>query len=172
MKDHVVKLFALITLLLSPLTSVFAWTPLGHMVIASIAYEQLRPEVKEKVDNLIGYMHQQYPEINSLAWAAAWPDLIRGQKIETYTHWHYTDVSFSTDGSALKNLKDTDNAVYELNNLMIVTKNTKANPYERTRFLAFLVHIVGDLHQPLHTVSNITANLPEGDRGGNLTTVR
>jgi hypothetical protein len=50
--------------------------------------------------------------------------------------------------------------------------HTHTNPYERARFLAFLVHIVGDLHQPLHTVSLISARFPDGDRGGNLYYVR
>ena len=44
----------------------------------------------------------------------------------------------------------------------------KNNSYDRARALAFLVHFVGDVHQPLHTASRVTQALPQGDMGGNL----
>ena len=97
-----------------------------------------------------------------------WPDTLRGQKIELYTRWHYTNLAFSADGTPLKNTVDTDNAVWAINHLLPIIGNTKANRFERARSLAFLVHIVGDLHQPLHSITRISAAHPEGDHGGNL----
>ncbi|VVC76570.1 hypothetical protein AQUSIP_18860 [Aquicella siphonis] len=158
------SLFCLMFLL--PAVS-FAWNALGHMVIAEIAYQNLKPDVREKVDALVENLHQQYPEMKSFANISYWPDALRGQKIETYTHWHYIDIAFSTDGTPLQDLVDDDNAVWAVNNIEPVVKNTRANAYERARFLAFLTHIVGDLHQPLHTVSYISAATPNGDKGGN-----
>lgn len=149
-----------------------AWNALGHMVVANIAYEQLQPDVRNKVDALVSYMQQQYTNTDSFLKMAYWPDAIRTQKIETFTHWHYIDYPFTTDGSPLKNTIDTDNGVWALNHIKVIVKNTHANPYERTRFLAFLVHIVGDLHQPLHSVTLISKNHPDGDRGGNEYFVR
>ena len=161
-----VKLFTLFVFLFFPFAA-FAWNALGHMVVATIAYKQLQPNVRDKVDNLVSKLHQEYADTSTFSQLAYWPDAIRSQKIETYTHWHYIDVAFSKDGTPLKNLIDTDNAVWALSNIEKVVKNDKANHYERARFLAFLVHIVGDLHQPLHTVSYISEKHPEGDRGGN-----
>lgn len=149
-------------------TSSFAWNALGHMIVAQIAYQHLTPEAQKQIDLLIGRFHTEYPEIETFMQAAVWPDAIRGQKIESYTHWHYIDYSISTDNSPLKNLMDTDNAEWAIYTIQPVIKNANANPYERVRFLAFLTHIVGDLHQPLHTVSNITTKNPDGDKGGNL----
>jgi hypothetical protein len=164
-------IFSLVLLLSFPIKTI-AWNALGHMVIATIAYQNLEPAVRDKVDDLIGHLRQEYSDINSFQQAANWPDMLRGQKIETYTHWHYVDVFFSMDGTPIKQTIDTDNAVWALTRIEKVVKNENANPYERARFLSFLVHIVGDVHQPLHTVSLVSLNHPDGDMGGNVYFVR
>lgn len=145
----------------------YSWNATGHQVIANIAYQNLKPQARDKVDKLVGYMHEQYPQMSTFINISTWPDSIRAQKIETYTHWHYINVAFSNDGTQLKNLIDSVNAVWAMNQIVKIVKNDKANSYERVRFLSFLTHIVGDLHQPLHTVSYMSAVFPEGDRGGN-----
>lgn len=159
-----------ISCLFFPIT-LMAWNATGHMVIADIGYQNLKPEVREKIDAIIHGLTEEYPMIRSFQQAAFWPDAIREQHIETFTHWHYVDNAISTDGSALKNLIDTDNALWAYPNVAVVVKNIKANKYERARFLSFLIHLTGDLHQPLHTVSNITSRNPDGDKGGNLYTI-
>lgn len=152
--------------------SAYSWNSVGHMVVANIAYQHLKPNVQKKVDNLTSFLHKEYPEMESFVHISYWADAIRSQKIDTYTHWHYIDIPFSADGTELKNTIDTDNAVWAVNAIEQVVKNDRANNYERARFLAFLVHIVADLHQPLHTTTRITAAHPDGDRGGNLFHVR
>jgi hypothetical protein len=144
-----------------------AWNPLGHMVIADIAYSHLNTSAKKQVDALVSYFHQEYPEMNAYEDIALWPDAVRSQHIDTFTHWHYSDNTFSADGTPLKDIKDTDNAVWALTNIQPIIKNKQANHFERARFLAFFTHIVADLHQPLHTVSRISQLHPDGDRGGN-----
>jgi hypothetical protein len=171
MQAQLRKLMLLTFICLFPLTT-FAWNALGHMVIADIAYQHLQPSVREKVDKLVASLHEEYTSMTSFQHIAYWPDMIRSQKIETYTHWHYIDVPFSTDGTPLKNTIDTDNAVWALQHIQVVVHNAHANPYERSRFLSFLTHIVGDLHQPLHTVSYLSSAYPNGDQGGNLYYIR
>lgn len=146
----------------------YAWNALGHMVVANIAYERLQPSVRIKIDKMVVDLAKEYPEINEFNQIAPWPDSIRSQKIETFTHWHYINLAFSEDGTPLKNISDADNVVWAVKQIEPIISNSKANPYERARFLAFLVHIVGDIHQPLHTVGRISATNPEGDHGGNL----
>lgn len=148
--------------------STYAWNALGHMVIADIAYRNLNPSAQSKVNYLISYFQKEYPSIKTFMEVATWADAIRSQKIGLFVHWHYIDNPFSSDGSPLKDTRDTDNAVWAMTNIGNVVTYPRANLYERSRFLAFLVHIVSDLHQPLHTVTNITADRPDGDRGGNL----
>lgn len=146
----------------------YAWNAVAHRVIANIAYANLTDNARAKVDSLVGRFHQEYPSISSFDEMAPWPDELHGQKIESFSHWHYFDLPLSGDGTPVKNLADTDNAVWAINMIKPVLKNTHANDYERARFLAFLIHIEGDLHQPLHTVSRISAEHLDGDQGGNL----
>ena len=147
----------------------YSWNAMGHMVIANIAYQQLKPEVRDKVDQLVGNLNKEYPEMSSYLHLAYWPDALRSQHIETFTHWHYIDLPYSSDGTAVNNgVIDTDNAVWAVQRIQVIVKNQHANPYDRARFLSFLTHIVGDLHQPLHTVTLFSKAHPDGDKGGNL----
>jgi hypothetical protein len=174
MKLSMARRFAIIISLIPfifPLTT-HAWNALGHMVVANIAYQHLNKEVRDTVDDLASHLHEQYPDMESFLQLAYWPDAIRSQKIETSTHWHYINLAFSNDGTSLKDVIDTDNAVWAINTIEPVVKNVRANPYERVRFLAYLVHIVADLHQPLHTVTYFSAAHPGGDKGGNLYMIR
>lgn len=160
-------------LLLYPFAS-FAWNAIGHMVIANIAYQNIQPHTKNEIEKLIGYFHKEYSDINSFVQIVTWPDSIRSQKIEMFTHWHYIDKPFSKgkENEKLPNIIDEDNAVWALGQITKVVKNDRANNYERARFLAFFAHIVSDLHQPLHTVSYVSQAYPQGDKGGNLYQVR
>src|SRR3990167_4434770 len=115
MKHVLIRLIIFVSLSSLPF-SAFAWYSLGHMAIAQIAYQNLKPDVRDKVNALLVYFNKEYPDTSFLQ-MAAWPDKIRGQKIETFTHWHYIDNAFSPDGTPLKNLIDTDNAIWALGNM-------------------------------------------------------
>lgn len=149
-------------------SSLLAWNAVGHMVIAQIAYDKLNPNAKKKVDVMVGDLGKEYPEIVSFYQLGPWADNLRSQKIDIYSHWHYTDMAFSVDDTPVKNITDTDNVVWAIGKIKPIVSNDKANPFERARFLALLVHVVSDIHQPLHTSSRISAKTPNGDQGGNL----
>lgn len=170
MKMNLIRLWILILTLTSLTFSIEskAWNAVGHMVIAKIAYDRLNPAVRLKVDKIVADFSKEYPEITRFEQLAPWPDTLRAQKIDIFAHWHYKDVAFSDDGTRLRDLIDTDNAVWAFNHLKPVVQNNHANPFERARFLAFMIHIAGDIHQPLHTVSRISSVHLDGDRGGNL----
>lgn len=159
-------LFLSLTFFLSP---VFAWNETGHMLVAKIAYEKLKPAARTKVDRLVNYLHQEYDDINTFPQAAVWPDKLRWQqRLDVYTHWHYIDQPLVREGGNPNvNIIDSDNALWAIDKIRSFITNEKANPYERARFLALLVHIVSDIHQPLHTVALVTPTFPEGDHGGN-----
>lgn len=158
--------------LLNPITS-YAWNAMGHMLVAKIAYTQLKPKARKKVDQMIGYFNEEYTDMKTFLNIAYWPDEIRSQNINTYTRWHYIDTPLMLDGTLLQeNTIDSDNAVWAIKNIKETVANDHANPFERVRFLAFLVHIVGDMHQPLHTVTGVSAAHPKGDQGGNTYLVK
>lgn len=151
----------------TPLSS-YAWNCLGHQVIASIAYQNVKPTVRKNLDSIVAHFTDEYPKMKTFMDLSCWPDSIRAQRINTYTHWHYIDTPFSQDQSPLVNTIKDENAVWAIENVRTVVKNSNANVYERVRFLAFLIHIVADIHQPLHASTCIANNHPNGDKGGNL----
>ncbi len=148
--------------------SCYAWNALGHMVVANIAYQNLTPSVKTKVDKMSADFAKEYPDVNSFVQMAPWPDTLHGQQIEVFSRWHYIGNAFSADGTPVKVSIDTDNAEWAIKTIEPILKNANANVFEHARFLAFFIHIVGDMHQPLHAASRVSAEFPDGDQGGNL----
>ncbi len=77
-----------------------------------------------------------------------------------HTNWHYIDIPFSPDGTALEPAP-SPNALIELRRIL---KEANLSAYD----LPWLVHLTGDVHQPLHCISRFTKSQPKGDKGGNL----
>ena len=83
-----------------------------------------------------------------------------------HRYWHYVDVPFSFDGTALPAVP-VPNAATRIADFRRVLAAPGAPPRLRSYDLVWLLHLVGDLHQPLHAVSRFTHQLPAGDLGGN-----
>lgn len=126
----------------------FAWGTTGHRVIAEIAENNLSCRAKMKLKKLIGKQ--------KLAYWANWPDFIKSDTTGVWKHadpWHYVNVSpqngFENFQKELK-LQKTPNLYTEINNLKIKLKDKKLPQQEREEALRFLIHMLGDLAQPLH----------------------
>jgi hypothetical protein len=117
--------------------------------------------------------------------AAYWPDAIRNdtrfyddtradaQPTQTlpgfpdmgrHTNWHYIDFNFSEDGTQFPAL-ETPNALGELHRLIAMVGGPAS--IETAYALPWLLHLAGDIHNPMHNVSRYSRDLPKGDRGGN-----
>jgi len=82
--------------------------------------------------------------------------------------YHFIDYPFSTDGTPLPaNLPAAENVVVALDKYVAVLKSRSASDAARAEALRFVIHFVGDVHQPLHCVSKVSRRLPGGDEGGN-----
>jgi hypothetical protein len=88
-----------------------------------------------------------------------------------HQYWHFKDTLNSPDGTPLP-LPDPVDAVAQLT-LMIAAlpASSGASDDLRSYDLVWTLHLVGDLHQPLHAIARYTAALKNGDRGGNAETV-
>src|SRR5207302_7169292 len=88
-----------------------------------------------------------------------------------HIYWHYKYVMFSPDATALPSPASVD-AVSQLK-LMIAAlpASSLATDDVRSYDLVWILHLVGDVHQPLHAVSRYTKQIPDGDAGGNAETV-
>jgi hypothetical protein len=84
-----------------------------------------------------------------------------------HPYWHYKDLAFSPDGTPLP-LPDQVDAVTQLK-LMIAAlpASSGASDDVRSYDLVWILHLVGDVHQPLHAVARYTKQIPNGDAGGN-----
>ena len=102
--------------------------------------------------------------------AARWADDIRGEPEYDKPTWHYIGTGFVAPGEP-PTVKLPP--VAEPNAVTAIVANAKLaasapDVVDRSIALTWVCHLVGDIQQPLHACSRVTARLPEGDRGGNL----
>ncbi|MGD9722533.1 MAG: S1/P1 nuclease [Pirellulales bacterium] len=164
------------------------WNEKGHMAVARLAWLKLSAcqraactEILQQHPHYQEYLAADKPEGVSVdEWAflraAYWPDWIRSNHEELFSRptWHYVTQFYvppysKLDASALPS-HQAPNVVTQ------ITANGEklrcGNGPDRAVALCWLIHLVGDIHQPLHCCSLLSETFPEGDRGGNLGIVR
>lgn len=159
----------------------YAWWEAGHMLVADIAYANLTLKAKKEVKILLPLMDLEstsrnsykYNSINpnyTLMSVALWPDNLHAfpNYLSVSKTWHYIEDAYSNDGTTTPSAIPRDNVVWAINQFRQHLSLTKANKSSRARALSYLVHFVGDIHQPLHTAEYYSKELHSGDRGGNL----
>ena len=183
-----------ILLLVLPVTESLAWSRTGHMVIAAMAYRNLPERLQEEYTEILRAhpFYEAWEEAyNSLSvdislgeylfmQASFWPDVIRraGVNAHDFPTWHYTNYpltpqvlsgNVSTIEPTLTPENDVQHGFRE--SLLILFSDASSNELKAI-YLSWVIHLVGDAHQPLHCVALVTDLYPEGDRGGNLFFVR
>ncbi|MCP3958067.1 MAG: hypothetical protein GY719_09460 [bacterium] len=141
-----------------------AWHDVGHMVTAQIAYDELSDDARDEVDRLIGLL-SDLSERDHAVTAAVWADDLKRQGLEAFNTWHYINLPFAAEGTAAPPSRQ-ENVVWAIDQAA-TTLRGDAGDLAKALMLRLLIHFVGDVHQPLHCVSRVTAEQPEGDRGGN-----
>jgi len=145
-------------------TLAFGWYDSGHMVIAAIAYARLKPAAKAEADRLLRIGGTD--RTGDFITAACWADDIRRDRRETGP-WHYIDIHFRQDGKPDNNQPDAENVVWAIHKFEKILADRSAPDADRADALRFILHFVGDVHQPLHATSRDTDAMPNGDAGGN-----
>ena len=161
-------LSALLLLCLTHTPQAFSWNAVGHRLIAQIAYVNLSRHSKITFNRYNRSLDQGYMS-KSIVNASIWLDTIRWRTHE-YDAMHYIDIPFSTDGTRLPVLEPS-NAVSAVEASTRMLSDPYLNNMEKGKALRILVHVVGDIHQPLHAATRVSRDLPEGDRGGNLVVI-
>jgi hypothetical protein len=135
----------------------FAWGKTGHRVVAALADPQLSGLARAHVKELLG--------VESLDEAATWPDEMRSAPDpfwqKTATPWHYVTLN----GVIYDRAPPEGDALEALNRFRATLRDPNASLADKQLALRFVVHIVGDLHQPLHVGKCC-------DRGGNEVKVK
>jgi len=123
-------------------TALHAWGPTGHRVVAQIAEKHLSPETAKAVEALIGPA--------TLTDVSNWADWIRSDEQYDYTSsWHYINLP---DGARYATAeKHPGGDVYgKIVDFIEVLKDNSASKDDKAEAIRWLVHLTGDLHQPLH----------------------
>ncbi len=173
--------------------SVKAWDDAGHKTIAYIAWNQMSPEARERAfkvlmsapedaDLSVFYLQDSrsadVKKRELFMLASTWADIVRDRKFknrfEKYhrSNWHYDDTFWAFENGQVKVLpnpnEDGGKAVEKLVEFDKALKDAAVSDEEKAIALAWILHLGGDIHQPLHTSARITELEPKGDQGGNL----
>ncbi len=142
----------------------YAWSDSGHGAIAKIAYRHLTPAAKKKFDELLKFGVEA--KFQNGPMAAVWADDVRSARPETGP-WHYINIHFRTDGKPVTMKALDENVSWAIDVFSKVLNDRRADNAKRAEAFRWILHFVGDAHQPLHNVARDTDKTPEGDRGGN-----
>jgi hypothetical protein len=165
----------------------FGWNEKGHLAIARLAWLRLSAQQQAACAEILK-AHPHYSEyltadrpcgLSADEWAfmrgAYWPDWVRSNYSDAYNRptWHYVTAAYVPPYSRLKASDlpgEVPNVVTQIP--FCVEKVRGGSPTEKAIHLCWLLHLVGDIHQPLHCASQLSELFPQGDRGGNLAMVR
>lgn len=157
---HILRLLTLLSA-----SSAIAWGPTGHKATGFIAEANLTPEARKAVQKILGQ--------TTLAEAVLWPDMVR--KTPEYANtkgYHFADTPESFRGEdhidAKKVLASPEHKPGVLEAIVKFKKflaKGMGSQQEKVEALKFLIHCIGDLHQPLHLGFR-------GDGGGNALAVK
>jgi hypothetical protein len=142
-----------------------AWGPEGHAIIAEIAEARLSDAALTQVAQILSADDSGAKHLDQIA---SWPDAIRPAKPET-APWHFVDIPLDVSSyDATRDCKDGNCVVAAMQRFAGVLRDRNADARARVEALKYVVHFMGDIHQPLHCETDLSKfPPPEGDRGGN-----
>ena len=150
--------FAAVVALATPLA--MCWGPEGHAIVADIAQAHLDSAAASEVASLL-----KLEGLDRLDQISSWADGNRKDFPNTGS-WHYVDIPLKAGGyDAGRDCAQGDCVVVKLDENIHVLADKSASPQARLLALKWVVHLIGDIHQPLHAEDN-------DDKGGNTVQVQ
>jgi len=150
------------------------WGAGGHMMTAHIAFSRLNRKAKAKVAELLAIpinpaavTATSKDFVNASHWA---DDLRPFAEFDSFKPLHFKDLFFTLDGTTLPEI-DPNNIVKALEDNVEILK-TSNDKTAQAQALRFVIHFVGDIHQPLHCTALVSRANPHGDQGGNLVKIK
>ena len=131
------------------------WGQIGHYATGQVAEYHMTDEVKERVKEILG-------DSTTLQRATVWMDDIRSDSHYDYTStWHWTSIP---DGMTYDEAKDVQeeagDIIWALETIIAELKEGGLSREEESEKLKFVIHMIGDIHQPMHVGTG-------DDQGGN-----
>jgi S1/P1 nuclease len=196
MKKMILSLILIVVVFSSQ--SALGWNGTGHMLVARIAWENMSPTARQNVVNLLmqaptnACLRDLFPndtrplvdrQREFFMRAATWPDIVRPRDNNDHRpciqyhkrDWHFVDHFWSgLSGDLNSPPHDVPLPIAQVNaeerlQFFRTFVNSNSLATERAMGVAWILHLVGDIHQPLHTSGRVTSRPDEkqGDAGGN-----
>ena len=144
---NAIKKVAFFALLVYLPIQTMAWGQLGHRIVGQIAESYLNPKAKLAVRGILGN--------ETLAMCANWADFVKSDKAFDYlSNWHYINFPGGLSSTELQGIMKADTATdayTQINFLVKELKNRGLAQDKKVMYLRLLVHLVGDINQPMHT---------------------
>lgn len=133
-----------------------AWGVLGHRIVGEVADRYINAKTRKAIQQILG--------AESMAMTANWADFIKSDTSYNYlSNWHYVNLPADlskTDVFSFLDHQSGPNIYNKINEMVTALKNPKSTAVEKKLALRMLIHLIGDLHQPMHTAR-------KEDLGGN-----
>jgi S1/P1 Nuclease len=145
-----------------PAACAWAWGPQGHRTVGAIADRLLDPAARARVAQLLEHDLDKFGNPSgrtTLESVSVWADEIRDTPA-SQPRWHYDNVPVCGTAAKAHYCPDGQCNSVQLERLIGVLADTRSTARERNEALKWVVHLVADIHQPLHAADN-------ADRGGN-----
>ena len=118
------------------------WGKIGHRTVGEIAQRQLSPKAEKKIKEIL--------DGESLAVASTWADEMRSNPdFDAFSKWHYVNLPIDKNYEDVEHTQE--NVVTMIQRAIPILESPMADKKMKQFWLRYLVHLVGDLHQPLHT---------------------
>jgi hypothetical protein len=134
--------FTLVLAFFATSFNAFSWGATGHRAMGLVAERYLTPAVKKKLQKIL--------KGESLAMASTWMDEIRSDSTYDYTaDWHWVTIeNGKTYDESPKNPKG--DVIMTLERIISDLKSKKVSGKQEIEHIKMLIHLIGDIHQPLH----------------------
>ena len=133
----------------------YGWGKTGHRIVGKVAETYLTKNAKTQIKKLMGH--------HDLSRMSNWADEIKSDpEWKKANDWHLCTIP---DGETYEKDKHSGQAVEKINEFVATLKNKKSKKEEKKIALKFIVHLIGDLHQPLHVGNG-------SDKGGNSVRIK
>ena len=151
---HLIRLACLAALLAAQ--PALAWGDYAHRLTGSIAWAQLTPAARAEVRQLLRAepaLNTPECRLRSIEEASVWPDCVRAVYRERFAFsapWHYQNISVCEPFDINAKCWNGDCVTAQIPRQQAILADRSKPAHERLQAFSFLVHFVGDMHQPLH----------------------
>jgi len=164
MPDRALRILGLLLALWLPSGGALGWGEEGHRIAGAIAHKHLTPEARRQVFALLKddrLADGQRSHRRTLGEIAYWADEIKDTPWgRSRGAWHFDDIPVCGEAQASQYCRKGACASAQLSRHLDILADARALPRRKNEALKWVVHLAGDVHQPLHAATH-------DDRGGN-----